>query len=241
MIQGSMGTIFGELKLPEAAGPIPLVILCHGFGGTLEGNRDYADTFRAAGFATYSFDFCGGSPFSKSEGKMVDMTVLTEAADLNAVIDHFLPDPRFSRICLWGGSQGGFVSAYVASGRPKDIDRAVLEFPAIVLQDDARKRADANGQFPPTSNVMGHTIGRVYNETAVSFDLYDLLAACDIPVLILHGDEDGIVPLSYSERAVKTFPNARLIVMPGQGHGFTGESRDKAKDLETAFLSGKAE
>ena len=237
MIQGSMGEIFGELKLPDCAAPVPLIILSHGFGGTLEGQRDYADYFVSRGFATYNFDFCGGSPYSKSAGAMVDMTVLTEAADLNAIIDHFLPDPRFSQICLWGGSQGGFVSAYVASRRPADISRAVLEFPAIVLQDDARGRANADGQFPPTSNVMGHTIGRVYNETAISFDLYDLLPACASPVLILHGDADPIVPLSYSERAVKALPNARLIVLPGQGHGFTGPSRDEAQSLEANFFT----
>ena len=237
MIQGSMGKIYGELKIPECSGPVPLIILCHGFGGTLEGNRDYAEAFRSRGFATYNFDFCGGSPLSKSEGNMVDMTVLTEAEDLNAIIDHFLPDPRFSRICLWGGSQGGFVSAYVASQRPGDIDRAVLEFPAIVLQDDARRRADANGQFPPTSNVMGHTIGRVYNETAVSFDLYDRIVAYTHPVLILHGAQDPIVPLSYSERAAKVFPNARLIVFPGQGHGFAGLSRKEAQNQEASFFA----
>ena len=238
MITGSLGAIYGELKCPSGTGPVPLVILSHGFGGELEGNRDYAEFFLSRGFATYNFDFCGGGPASRSAGTMPEMTVLTEAQDLCAVIDRFKGDPRFSALYLWGASQGGFVSAYVASQRPGDVAKAVLEFPAIVLQDDAKARANPDGSFPETSCVMGLTIGRAYNEAATSFDLYDLIGAYSGPVLLLHGDADPVVPLRYSERAAKTFPHARLVVMPGQGHGFTGTARREAQETEAAFFAG---
>ena len=236
MITGSLGTIYGELLVPDTQNAVPLVILSHGFGGNLVGNRDVADYFLAQGLAVYNFDFCGGGMGSRSEGTMLDMTVLTEAADLNAIIDHFQADKRFSEIDLWGASQGGFVSALVASRRPGDIARLVLEFPAIVLQDDAKARANPDGSFPEVSRVMGMTISKKYNEAAVSFDLYDLLGAYTGPVLILHGDKDAIVPLRYSEKAVQVFPQAELIVMPGQGHGFMGPAREEAKKREAAFF-----
>ena len=242
MIVGSMGNIYGELTLPaRMEAPAPLVILSHGFGGDLNGNRDYAEYFVSRGMAAYNFDFCGGGIGSRSGGTMTDMTVLTEEEDLNAVIDHFKKDRRFSGIYLWGGSQGGFVSALTASRRPGDIERMVLEFPAIVLQDDAKARANPDGSFPETSRVMGLTIGRKYNEAAVSFDLYDLIGSYAGPVLILHGDRDPIVPLHYSQRAARVFPNARLAVMPGQGHGFTGKARREAMEREGDFLlNGRA-
>ena len=63
----------------------------------------------------------------------------------------------------------------------------MLEFPAIVLQDDSRKRADPDGSFPEQSTVMGWTISHKYNEAAVSFDLYEKIGAYTGPVLILHG------------------------------------------------------
>ncbi len=236
MIQGSIGKIYGELNVPAAKNPVPLVILSHGFGGNLLGNQDYAAYFFSRGFATYNFDFCGGGIGSKSGGTTLEMSVLTEAGDLNAVIDAFKGDARFSEICLWGGSQGGFISAYVASQRPEDIAKVVLEFPAIVLQDDAKARADADGSFPETSRVMGVPISRKYNEDAVSFDLYDLIGAYTGPVLILHGDKDAIVPLRYSQRAAEVFPNAELIVVPGQGHGFSGKARTEAMETEADFL-----
>ena len=236
MIQSSNGKIYGELNIPDTESPIPLVILSHGFGGNLLGNQDYAVYFFSQGFATYNFDFCGGGFGSKSDGTMLDMSVLTEADDLNAIIDFFKDDARFSEICLWGASQGGFVSAYVASQRPQDVAKVILEFPAIVLQDDAKARANADGSFPETSRVMGVAISRKYNEDAVSFDFYDLIGAYTGPVLILHGDKDPIVPLRYSQRAAEVFPNAELIVMPGQGHGFMGKARREAMEMEADFF-----
>jgi len=234
-IAGPNGSIYGEFQMP-AGSSASLIILSHGFGGNHAFNQDYADYFVSRGFATYSFDFCGGGMGSGSDGTMLEMSVLTEAADLNAIIDHFKSDSRFNCILLWGASQGGFVSAYVSAKRPDDVKAAVLEFPAIVLQDDSEKRRRDDGSFPETSNVMGLTISRKYDEDATSFDLYDLLPDYRGPVLILHGDKDPIVPLRYSERAAEIFPNAELIVFPGQGHGFMGASRNDAKEKEAAFF-----
>lgn len=51
------------------------------------------DRMRFQGFATYNFDFCGGGFGSRSAGTMLEMSVLTEAEDLNAIIDHFKAVP----------------------------------------------------------------------------------------------------------------------------------------------------
>ena len=236
IIPGPNGDIYGVLKTPASGSPVPLVILSHGFGGNHAFCQAAADRFAASGFAAYSYDFCGGGFGSRSSGTMMDMSVLTEAADLNAVIDRFKADSRFSCILLWGASQGGFVSAYVSASRPDDIKAAVLEFPAIVLQDDSEARRQADGTFPETVSIMGVKVSRMYDEDATSFNLYDMLPQYPGPVLILHGDKDPIVPLRYSEKAAETFPNAQLIVYPGQGHGFTGTAAQKALDAETAFL-----
>lgn len=235
-IQGSLGNIHGELQMPGTEGKVPLVILSHGFGGTLDGNRDYANCFSARGLAVYNFDFCGGGMGSKSDGTMLEMSVLTEAEDLNAVIDHFKADERFSRILLWGASQGGFVSSYVAAHRPEDVAALAMEFPAYVLQDDAKARARADGSFPGTEIVMGMRIGRRYSEDAVSFDMYDVIGGYTGDVLILHGDRDGIVPLEYSRKAAAIYASAELVVMPGQDHGFRGEARAEAMRRETEFF-----
>jgi len=240
-IPASMGQLYGQLQYNAEGGPQPLVILSHGFGGNHQGNKDYADCFFAHGFATFNLDFCGGGWGSKSDGTMMEMSVLTEAEDLNAVIDHFRDDPRFSRIYLWGASQGGFVSSYVAAQRPEDVAALVIEFPAYVLQDDSRAKAAPDGSFPEKDSLLFSAVGRKYNEDAVSFDIYDMLPGYAGDVLILHGDRDGLVPLRYSQRAAETFPHAELIVMQGQNHGFMGQARTEAMEKEAAFLLAHGE
>ena len=236
VLRGSMGKIYGELRLPEGSGPLPLVILSHGFGGNHAGHQDYADYFNSRGLATYSFDFCGGGVDSRSDGTMLEMSVLTEAKDLCAIVDHFRGDERFDRIFLWGASQGGFVSACVAARRPRDVAAMVLEFPAFVLQDDAKKRAAPDGSFPETEMVLGNTIGRKYDLDAVSFDVYDVIGGYRGDVLIMHGDRDGIVPLKYSRRAQAVYASAELVVMPGQDHGFSGPARSQAMARQADFF-----
>lgn len=236
ILRGSLGKISGELRLPDRAEPMPLVILSHGFGGNRYGHQDYADYFLAQGLATFNFDFCGGGREIQSDGTMLEMSVLTEAQDLSAIMDHFKADPRFDRLLLWGASQGGFVSAYVAAQRPEDVAALMVEYPAFVLQDDAKARAAEDGSFPEIDEVMGTRIGRRYDEDAVSFDIYDVIGRYPGDVLVLHGDRDGIVPLRYSQRAAEVWPAARLVVMPGQDHGFAGEARAEAMRQEAAFL-----
>jgi pimeloyl-ACP methyl ester carboxylesterase len=131
---------------------------------------------------------------------------------------------------------GGFISSYVAAHRPQDVQALAIEFPAYVLQDDAKKRANPDGTFPEVFNAMNTQIGRKFNMEAVSFDIYDVIGAYTGDVLILHGDRDGIVPLRYSQRAKAVYASADLVVMEGQDHGFVGQAKAEALEREARFF-----
>ncbi|MBQ9719818.1 MAG: alpha/beta fold hydrolase, partial [Oscillospiraceae bacterium] len=233
-------TIYGELLLPESSGPHPVVVIAHGFGGNLTQVSAYAEAFVENGIAAYAFDFIGGGRGSRSDGKMVEMSVLTEAADMNAVLDGLLArediDPE--NIFLLGGSQGGFVATYVAGTRPEDVKGLVALYPAYVLQDDAWQRTPDPNDIPETMNLMGSTIGRIYNEDAMSFDIYDLMDDYPREVLIIHGTNDNIAPISYSERAVTVFPSAELVKIEGAGHGFYGANEAHSAQLAVDVVKG---
>ena len=241
VIETDSKRIYGTLHVPSDSKPIhPLVIMSHGFGGAHFPEDPLASDFARAGYMAYGFDFCGGGVASKSSGSMLEMSVLTEADDLNVVMDALLArdDVDRSRVCLFGRSQGGFVSAYVAAQRPADVRTLVMYFPAFVLQDDARVRVDAQGRFPETSDIAGKIVGRTYNEDALSFDIYEIMGAFKGKVLIIHGDADQVVPLSYSERAITCYDDAQLIVMPGAGHGFRDETiATEAARITLEFLA----
>lgn len=227
----------GDLYLPRKGGKHPLIIFCHGFGSNREHLALFARFFCQHGFACYNFDFIGGGMDSQSDGAMEEMSVLTEARDVELILDHLIrrEDIDPDQIILYGASQGGFVASYVAGMHPELIKALICLYPAYVLQDDARKRIETYGD-QERMVVMGQPIGRIYHQDALSFDIYDVIAKYDGPVLIIHGDCDGIVPLACSQRAEETFPHAKLIVFEKEGHGFTLSGDRKAADLSLQFL-----
>lgn len=65
----------------------------------------------------------------------------------------------------------------------------------------------------------------------------DMIGAYEGPVLILHGDKDELVPLYYSQEALKEYKDAELIVLEGQKHGFDLNGRQQAIEYLKEFLS----
>lgn len=231
--------LYGKLYLPETVDNPPLVFLSHGFGANYKSVEGYAHYFVDNGVAAYVFDFNGGGLGSRSDGKKTEMSVLTEAADLEVVLDYFQDFSGINnqQIFLFGASQGGFVSTYVAGTRPDDIAGLIVLYPAYVLQDDSKKRNPNPELGPETSRIMGIEVGKIYDIDAQSFDIYDIMPQYHGKTLIIHGTSDNIVPISYSERAVTTFPNARLVVIDGAGHGFTGKANEIAKIESIDFIT----
>ena len=77
---------------------------------------------------------------------------------------------------------------------------------------------------------------RVVELSAIRYGPIDVISKYTGPVKLIHGDEDSVVSLSYSERAVKSFKDASLTVMPGAGHGFGEEDSTKARELTIEFI-----
>lgn len=233
--------IYGECYLPEGDGVFPIVILGHGFGGNMKDTRNYAAVFAKHGIAAYAFDFIGGGEDIKSDGTMMEMSVLTEAADMKAVLDGVLELPFVdtNHVFLMGQSQGGFVASYVAANYSDKVRGLIVEYPAYVLQDDSRKRVSGKEDIPETMEVMGHILGKIYHQDALSFDIYEILPKFKGNVLLLHGTADGLVPISYSEKAAKVFPSATLIQIEGADHGFIGEDEAYAMQREIEFIKAQ--
>lgn len=233
-------TLYGELLLPsDVSTPMPTVICCHGFGGSgQQFTKGVGMSLAKSGLAVYCFDFYGGNENSKSGGSMTEMSVFTEQEDLNAVIDAVLAleSTDAENLFLLGESQGGFVSAITAAERQEDIRAMILFYPAFCIADDSKARYASLEQTPDTYEIMGKTVGRVYAEGLYDYDIDAHIAPYTAPVLILHGDKDKTVDLSYSEHAQGVYQNAELVVMSGQGHGFTGKQKTEATKLTYRFV-----
>ncbi|MCD7796850.1 MAG: alpha/beta hydrolase [Clostridiales bacterium] len=132
---------------------MPIAVVSHGFLATYGTTRHYAKWFAERGFASYCFDFVGGGVGCHSDGKLQDMTVITEKPDLRSVIDYVssLPYTNSEDLTLMGCSQGGFVSAMVASELKEKVSRLILFYPALCIPDDARAGKMMFFKFDPNN------------------------------------------------------------------------------------------
>jgi non-heme chloroperoxidase len=76
---------------------------------------------------------------------------------------------------------------------------------------------------------------KAFSET----DLTEDLKKIDVPTLIIHGDEDQIVPIEASARkSVELVPDATLKVYPGAPHGISTTHKDQFNADLLGFLEG---
>ena len=244
--------IYGKFYYPEgfdASQKYPVVIMSHGLGSRAEmvERAKWPKAVTEKGFIAYAFDFCGGGMNSLSDGDFMEMSVLTEASDLNAVID-FVKSQAYAdpdNLFLLGQSQGGFVSAITAASRPEEVKAMVLVYPALCLVDDLHEFV------PDLSEVTGDTVetamgtlGAVYARDAYDIDVMNEIAKYTGDVMIIHGLNDKTVPYSYSLEAITTAYSvaaSELVLITGKksAHGFEmvyNEGREYALDAGTDFL-----
>lgn len=231
--------IYGLVYVPQAAGEkMPTVIYSHPYGATLEFGEDYAEALAERGYVVYCFDFCGGSYSSKSDGSNLEMSLFTEQSDLEAVISMLKEQPYVdgNELFLLGASQGGAVSAITAAADKDSVRGLILLYPAFVINDNAKYMFQSVDNIPETYQQLGMEVGKVYFEGLIDYDIYQESAGYDKDVLIMHGDADSLVPISFSEKAAETYPSARLEVIPGAGHGFHGDTLRQSIALILDYL-----
>jgi 3-oxoadipate enol-lactonase len=71
-------------------------------------------------------------------------------------------------------------------------------------------------------------------------DLEPTLSGLMAPVLVVHGDEDRLVPLSRALPMHEQLPNSRLLVVPYAGHAVNIEAPDLVNDAITQFAEESA-
>ncbi|MBQ6040750.1 MAG: alpha/beta fold hydrolase [Oscillospiraceae bacterium] len=239
--------IFGQLYLPQGEGPFPTVVLCSGQTAEHTYYADEAETFAANGYAALIFDFIGSGRVA-SGGKMTDRSVLTEAADINVILDSLsaLPKVDTGRVFLWGHSLGGLAATYAGCRRPDDIQGMMLVEPSYRYPDEMREAVaqEVNGdlsQVPDTVQLeaMRTIVGKLFVTDMYSLDIYDYMPDCDKDVLIFLGTSDDCLGTRYHdyyERAQQTFPSAEIAEIEGADHLFQGAAGEQMAAQCLTFL-----
>ena len=240
-------SIYGVAYIPASEGKYPLVIFSHELGNNHESGIRYAERLAQNGYAAYVFDFRGGSApgtQNRSSGTSHEMSVLTEASDLEAVLEaakawEFVDSQR---IFLLGGSQGGLVTIIVGAGHKDEIAGMMLMYPALSAKEDhGINRYRTKDDVPEDVSLFGGWmhVGRNYITDLWDVDFGKMLSSYSDKVLLLHGDRDGTVPLSWSEDASAVIPDCEFHVISGGGHEFFGQPFEDALSFILSYLDDR--
>ena len=246
-VQNGDDRIYGIAYVPatEDGKKVPLVIFSHELGNDHTSGERYAERLAEAGYAAYVFDFRGGTVGgNRSDGSNSEMSILTEASDLESVLaaaktwEFVDPD----KIVLLGGSMGGLVTTVVGSTHQDEIAGMILMYPALSAKDDSgAEQYTTEDGIPEDVSLFGGWIhvGKNYITDLWTVDFDQMLSSYQGHMLLLHGDKDSTVPLSYSEEASKIIPDCEFYVIKDGGHEFFGQPFEDAMSNILPYLEGQ--
>ncbi len=179
----------------------------------------------------------GSAPLFKVPEAVADVRRAVRYIRLNA--DDFGVDP--DRMGVFGGSAGGHLSLML--GNASDQGNSESNDP---IEQTGNRVAAVVAYFPPV-DLQGITgpndrFPALDFDPAKAADISPLLFVSedDPPTLLIHGDEDQLVPIGNSERIKAAFDEAnvtsKLIVIEGAAHGFRGEDGERASSALVAWF-----
>jgi pimeloyl-ACP methyl ester carboxylesterase len=229
---------------PNAALPRGTILIIHGFLADHTWLNYATDAFRNAGYRTVAVDLRG---HGESTGKHITFGVV-ESHDLVQLTDYL----QQHHLCgdhlgVYGVSLGAAtaiqfaaldkrVAAVVAvapfatfSGEVPHFGRTMLPLPGWFLSnhDYAEIIRDA---------------GEIANFNPADADPLNAIRKTHIPILLLHGDDDAIIPMANSQKLHQAAPDhTEFHILHDEGHvaacfDFSGEARRRAIDWFAAHL-----
>lgn len=207
------GIAYQEVWFPSASGPLlngwfipstdgrPLVLLFHGNAGNLADNLGYIRLLHDAGFPIFVFDYRG---FGKSEGTPLRENDLYQ--DARGALAYL------SRL---GWRQDGIIFFGQSLGAAVALQMALETRPAgLVMESSFTSIAEVVRYVSP---LAYYTVG--WWSINFPFDNKAKIARTGVPLLLIHGDHDPVVPVEMTRRL---FVRARepkiLYIIDGGGH-----------------------
>ena len=232
-------TVDGDFYQPEGVERFPAVVVSHGFNGHKSSFGWLAAYLAENGIGAVSITFCGGGSRDESGFPTTSMSVQTEKEDVLAVAAWLRSHPQVdeSRVYLFGESQGGMASVLAAAEQPELAHGLILLYPALCIPDDWRKLFPVREEIPETIPFWNLLLGKAYALAAHDLDVFSVLPGYHGPVLLMHGEKDTVVNVSYAKRAAELYDDVDLHLFPEEGHGFKAEASNEMKKLTLAFIN----
>jgi len=192
------------------AGPAPAIVILHGWGGTGADMLPIAPGIHDLGMHSLFLD-------ARTHGLSDDedfMSMPRFAEDLETGLAWLVARDDVTTIGVIGHSVGAAATILAASRNP-DID-AVVAVASFAHPEELLWRAIP---YPvPVKwtllRIIRQMIGVSYDDIAPRNRIADIQA----PVLLLHGEDDEVIPVADAYTIHESLPSCRLIVVPKGKH-----------------------
>jgi putative redox protein len=218
-------TLAGTLHLPDKPSDRGIV-LGHCFTCTRHTSilRRIAKDLSNAGFIVLRFDFSGNG---QSEGEFDESTYSKQVAEMQTAAD-MIASHGAMWIGMAGHSMGGLIS-FLTAAQDENV-KAVCTVGSRIsgmkvtgfLSRTQREILEKTGEVTFTSRGRFLKITDEFFTDADRFDLPQILQSFDKPLLMVHGDQDEIIPVreAYKAREMSN-GGAQLEVIAGADHMFS--------------------
>lgn len=212
-----------DVFAPDDVGDHPVAVLVHG-GGWVAGDKSsmwlLADGLAARGLVAYAIDYRTISRGGRFPVTVDDVACGVRLAHRDAGRFTTTPD----RVVLIGHSAGAHLSALVAFGGeafggscPDDGDQTVTGFVGLAGPYDIDRLAVVLAPF------FGSRLDDDPEPWRRGNPFTYVAAGLGVPSLLIHGEDDQVVPAAFSEELAGALEDAGVPVVlelvPGAGHG----------------------
>lgn len=208
--------LWGYLTTPRrATGAVPLIVLPHGGPEARDeyGFDPFVQFLVSRGYAVFQPQFRGSGGFGRAfadagrrgwGGRMQD-----DVTDgVRALVDAHRADP--ARMCIVGISYGGY-AALVGAALTPDLYRCAISMAGVsdlleFLRADRAEDGSNSLSYDYWVRHMGDP--RTDRDALIAASPRRQAAAIRIPVLLIHGDADSIVPVAQSDIMARALQDA---------------------------------
>ena len=235
-----------DLLAPESNEPLPLIVCIHG-GGWISGEKsdmdDIVSLFASNGYAAAAIDY-RLAPLYPFPAPVIDSLNFVRYARANA--KRLNIDP--SRIASLGNSAGGHLASMLGvldrlpeegEDTPSGRVQAVVDLCGISDVNDPQVQHN-----PIAWSFLEHLMEVPYVGNEERFRLASPVSHVDAksaPFLIVHGEDDDVVPIDQSERMAAALRGhevpVEFIRMPGEGHAFSYQAWPFLAQTALEFLA----
>jgi alpha-beta hydrolase superfamily lysophospholipase len=197
--------------LPAKGRPLGTVLQLHGNAENISTHFTSLAWMPARGFNLFAFDYRG---YGASEGTP---TLEGVQRDIDAAMEGLLArdDVDQDRMVMYGQSLGGALAAYYVAHSPhRDRVRVlVLESAFSDYVDIVREKLADHWFTWPFQWLPQYTVDDGFSP------LPSMAEISPIPLLVLHGDRDVVVPAHHGKRLYEAaLEPKQLWIVPGAGH-----------------------